>query len=51
MRFCSCYITDSHFCFVLRELDKCKLYIQLDYSCNLTVLIRSFSDSEKKNKN
>ena len=37
MRFCSCCVTGSHFCFVSEELNKCKHCIQLSHSCNLII--------------
>ena len=37
IRFCSYYIADNCFCFILKELNKCKYCIQLDYSYNLTI--------------
>ena len=39
MRFCSCCVSDSQFCFVLKELDKCKYCVQSKNSYNLTIFL------------
>ena len=37
MRFCNHCVAGSCFCFILKELDKCKHCVQLGHFCDLVI--------------